>query len=324
MENVRDDEPTVGHRSTDWSRVAWIVCRVRQHYRYTYTDAVWDLKQQLVMVPPDWHLDQRLLTYRLKVRGVDGDCSLAWEYDHFGNRIGRVVAARVPRAIDFEAHYEVERRADDPGQRRSNLAALNSELATYLELTALTAPDARLDAVARALGETASDARVLADRVHDWAASAIGYRAGVTGVHTPAAMALHLGSGVCQDYAHLMLCVLRLLGIPARYVSGHLLGEGVPHAWVEVLLEDATSPGRLDVVAYDPTHYRRVGLSYITVAVGRDFADVTPTSGVFSGPGAGTLHWSKQAEVVEVDYGCGHAAAAEIKRLGGSTQEAES
>ncbi len=303
--NATDDASALDHRSTDWSRVAWIVCRVRQHYRYTYTEPVRDLKQQLVMVPPDWHLDQRLLTYRLEVRGVDGDCSLAWEDDHFGNRIGRVVAARVPRAIDFEAHYEVKRRADDRGHDRSNLAPRHSQLATYLELTALTAPDARLDAVARTLGENAPDARALADRVHDWAATAIAYRTGVTGVHTPAAMALHLGSGVCQDYAHLMLCVLRLLGIPARYVSGHLLGEGVPHAWVEVLFEDATFPGGVDVVAYDPTHHRRVGLSYITVAVGRDFADVTPTSGVFSGPGAGTLHWSKQAEIVELDYGRG-------------------
>ena len=51
-------------------------------------------------------------------------------------------------------------------------------------------------------------------------------------------MALHLGQGVCQDYAHIMLSVLRPLGIPARYVSGHLLGEGAPHAWVEVLLDD--------------------------------------------------------------------------------------
>ena len=48
-------------------------------------------------------------------------------------------------------------------------------------------------------------------------------------------------------------------------------------------------------VAYDPTHHRRAGLNYITVAVGRDFADVTPTSGVFSGAATGKLHWSKQA-----------------------------
>ena len=292
------------NRSTDWSRVAWVVSRVRQHYRYAYTDAVRDVKQRLVMVPPDCHLDQRLVTYRLDVRGADGDCSVTWENDSFGNRIGRVVAARVPRAIDFEVHYEVERCSNAPGQSRSDLAALSPELAVYLEPTALTAPDSRLDGVAQQLRENASYGRVLADRVHDWAANAIRYQAGVTGVHTPAAMALHLGSGVCQDYAHLMLCVLRLLGIPARYVSGHLLGEGVPHAWVEALFEDVASPGGLDIIAYDPTNKRRAGLNYIMVAVGRDFADVSPTSGVFSGSGIGSLHWSKQAEVVDVDFAC--------------------
>ena len=281
--------------------MAWVVCRVRHHYRYTYTDTVWNVKQHLLTVPPDQHLDQRLRSYHLDVRGVDGDCSLTWKSDDFGNRVGRVVAERVPRAIDFEAHYEVERRADN--RRQTDLAELNAELAAYLETTALTAPDARLDAVARALRESESGSRALADRVHDWAARALGYQVGVTGIHTPAAMALHLGSGVCQDYAHLMLAVLRLLGIPARYVSGHLVGEGAPHAWVEVLFEDATSPGQLNVVGYDPTHHRRVGLGYITVAVGRDFADVTPTSGVFSGSGIGTLHWSKHAEIVELDYG---------------------
>ena len=303
MVSIPNNPPALDHRSTDWSCVEWVVCRVRQHYRYTYSTAVWDLKQQLVMVPPDWHLGQQLRHYHLDVRGVDGECRLTWEDDHFGNRIGHVVAARVPRAIDFEAHYEIERRSDDQGLHRPDPSARNAELAKYLELTALTAPDARLHEVARALREIAIDARTLADRVHDWAAGAIAYQAGVTGVHTPAAMALHLGGGVCQDYAHLMLCVLRLLGIPARYVSGHLLGEGAPHAWVEVLFEDTTFPDRLVVVAYDPTHHRRAGLSYITVAVGRDFADVTPTSGVFSGRGAGTLHWTKQAEIVEIDYG---------------------
>jgi transglutaminase-like putative cysteine protease len=89
-----------------------------------------------------------------------------------------------------------------------------------------------------------------------------------------------------------MLSVLRTLGIPCRYVSGHLLGEGPPHAWVEVLLDET-------IVAYDPTHHRRAGLNYITVATGRDFADVTSTSGVFSGTATGKLHWNKQASVLE-------------------------
>ncbi len=142
----------------------------------------------------------------------------------------------------------------------------------------------------------------LAERAHEWASTAITYQTGVTGVQTPAAMALYLGKGVCQDFAHLLLCVLRLLRIPARYVSGHLLGEGVPHAWVEALLPDPAMPAGVQVVAYDPTHHRRAGMSYITVAVGRDFRDVTPTSGSFTGTAAGALSFSKRAEATDVAY----------------------
>jgi transglutaminase-like putative cysteine protease len=100
----------------------------------------------------------------------------------------------------------------------------------------------------------------------------------------------------------MMLTVLRLVGIPARYVSGHLLGEGAPHAWVEALVEGANERGLPEVIAYDPTHHRRAGLNYITVAVGRDYADVAPTSGTFVGPASGRLSASKQAEIVEIRY----------------------
>ncbi len=107
-------------------------------------------------------------------------------------------------------------------------------------------------------------------------------------------MALHLGRGVCQDYAHILLSVLRSLRIAARYVSGHLPGDGAPHAWVEALVADPER-GTLAVVGSDPTHQCDVGPDYIVVAAGRDFADVTSTSGVFTGGATGTLHWSKQA-----------------------------
>jgi transglutaminase-like putative cysteine protease len=111
-------------------------------------------------------------------------------------------------------------------------------------------------------------------------------------------MALHLGQGVCQDYAHIMLSLLRTLTIPARYVSGHLLGEGAPHAWVEALVRDAGT-GDVDVVGCDPTHRCHVGADYIVVATGRDFADVTSTSGVFTGAASGKLHWSKHASKLQ-------------------------
>src|ERR1019366_7671892 len=109
----------------------------------------------------------------------------------------------------------------------------------------------------------------------------MGYRADVTGVKTTAAAALALGQGVCQDYAHVMLSLCRLLGIPARYVSGHLVGEGGTHAWVEVLVAAPAVPGlpaAAAVVALDPTHDREVGENYLTIAIGRDYSDVAPTS----------------------------------------------
>ncbi len=122
------------------------------------------------------------------------------------------------------------------------------------------------------------------------------YRHDVTSVHTTAAEALRVGAGVCQDYAHVMLALSRLCGLPARYVSGHLVGEGGSHAWVEVLLPPAGAGAPLVAVAFDPTNDRRAGSQYLTVAVGRDYTDVAPTHGSYSGAPGGRLTSSKFLE----------------------------
>jgi transglutaminase-like putative cysteine protease len=128
------------------------------------------------------------------------------------------------------------------------------------------------------------------------------YVSGATTVDTSAAEALKLGQGLCQDYSHIMLALCRLVGIPARYVSGHLLGEGGSHAWVEALLPSSAHPGMLEAVAFDPTNHGRAGLRYITVAVGRDYRDVSPTSGRYTAPYNGRLHSSKRAGLILVEY----------------------
>ena len=81
-----------------------------------------------------------------------------------------------------------------------------------------------------------------AERFCAYVHGALVYAHGKTSVTTTAAQALACGSGVCQDYAHLMIALCRAVGLPVRYVSGHLLGEGGTHAWVEVVV--AGSPGR--------------------------------------------------------------------------------
>lgn len=287
-------------RSVEWSRARHVVYSVQQRYVYEYTAPVSALRQRLIMVPSETHGDQRLLEHRFSVSGAESP-ALTWQEDVLGNRICRMHAPRVESRLLFETHYRVERISDGTARPGRGLAhAWDDDV--YRDPTALTAPDATLRAIAADLARGTSSQAILVERTHDWAARAIKYQIGVTGVQTPAAMALHLAKGVCQDYAHLMLAVLRLLGVSARYVSGHLLGEGAPHAWVEALVEDANDLGLPEVIAFDPTNHRRAGLNYITVAIGRDYADIAPTSGTFVGPATGRLSASKHAEIVRVEY----------------------
>jgi transglutaminase-like putative cysteine protease len=108
------------------------------------------------------------------------------------------------------------------------------------------------------------------------------YEPGATDVETDAAEALQAGRGVCQDFAHLALAACRLNGLPARYVSGYVYAPGrasgaASHAWVDVFIE-----GR-GWVSVDPTHDTQQTPSHVRVAVGRDYADVPPTRGVYKG-----------------------------------------
>lgn len=110
------------------------------------------------------------------------------------------------------------------------------------------------------------------------------YKPLVTGVNTVATEALKLRTGVCQDYAHVMLGLCRLAGIPARYVSGYFFNDErrpdeleASHAWVEVHL-----PG-WGWSAYDPTHDRPADERYVKIASGRDYGDIRPVSGTYRG-----------------------------------------
>lgn len=107
-----------------------------------------------------------------------------------------------------------------------------------------------------------------------------------TAVDSPIGDALRTRQGVCQDFAHIMITLLRRFNIPSRYVSGYLAHgpdrkdrspEGATHAWVEAFL-----PG-LGWVALDPTNNLVGGERHIRVAIGRDYADVPPTRGVYKG-----------------------------------------
>jgi len=124
------------------------------------------------------------------------------------------------------------------------------------------------------------------------------YDADSTEVNTPAAEALAQRRGVCQDFAHIMIACCRTMGVPARYVSGYLLTQPPPgqprligadasHAWVQVYLPGLDGPG--DWADFDPTNGRQPGEDYVTLAIGRDYADVSPMRGVLHGGARHTL-----------------------------------
>jgi len=100
-----------------------------------------------------------------------------------------------------------------------------------------------------------------------------------TSVHTHMRDVLRDRHGVCQDFAHVLIGLCRVLKIPALYVSGYLATEtaSATHAWVEILL-----PGT-GWVGLDPTHNRPVDETYVKIAVGRDYADVPPVAGNYRG-----------------------------------------
>ena len=121
----------------------------------------------------------------------------------------------------------------------------------------------------------------------------------ITSVKTTAPEALAAGRGVCQDFAHVMLSLCHLVKLPARYVSGHLTGEGGSHAWVEVLHPQPDRRGRWMAEGWDPTNNRRTNANYLVVAVGRDYSDAAPLSGTYDGKGVtNTLAVDKRLDLM--------------------------
>ena len=98
-----------------------------------------------------------------------------------------------------------------------------------------------------------------------------------------------------------MLALCRACGLPARYVSGHLLGQGGTHAWVEVVLPTHDGTGDAIASAFDPTHASRGGLGYVTIAVGADYSDVAPTSGTYVSSARGRLVTSKRVTLTDLE-----------------------
>lgn len=272
------------HELQDADRLTYTL---HQRFRYTYDAPVRDLNHRLVIVPPRRHGDQRRRRHSITVSAVDARTT--HRRDAAGNTVTRSRVPLVPDRVDFVLETVVER----VGPRTDVLlpaAALTDP--RLLRPTRLTAADPAIRELAATMA--GQDRLATAERYCAYVNEAVTYAHGVTSVATTAAEALAGGRGVCQDAAHVMIALCRATGLPARYVSGHLLGEGGTHAWVEVIVADAAGAR---AAGFDPCNGRRAGRDYLTVATGRDYTDVAPTSGTYLGTARGTLTATKRVGV---------------------------
>jgi transglutaminase-like putative cysteine protease len=129
------------------------------------------------------------------------------------------------------------------------------------------------------------------------------YVSGSTTLATTPFEVLEARRGVCQDFASLMMCLARLLNVPARYRMGYIytganydntIQSDASHAWVELYIP------RVGWHGFDPTNGRQVGSDHVRVAVGRNYRDATPTSGtIYRGGGTETLSVSVQVDSLD-------------------------
>jgi transglutaminase-like putative cysteine protease len=244
-----------------------------------------------------WPQDSESQTVISRSLEVDPQVPVAHYTDYFGNKVEYFSIPNQHREVRVKATAEVETIPHS-----IPALVLETPVAEALQIYQgrlfrlfdfLQPTDAvALHAVRRLQRRFFSPQRPIGEallELNQWIYSNFRYQPGVTDVRTPLVDVVRQKSGVCQDFAHLMLAILRLHQIPARYVSGYieafdpevadtpLVGAAASHAWVEVFL-----PGEY-WWGLDPTNNKPADERHVKVAVGRDYSDVAPMRGTFKG-----------------------------------------
>jgi len=252
---------------------------------YRYGGDVWASYNEARMTPANTER-QRVMSTRF---GVNPNCTTHRYMDYFGTVVETFDLHNIHRELEVTSTSLVETSPaprHDEGCPWETLALndVTDRFDEYLGATNYTASDPEILSMAKQFLTLGTPHEAVRETVA-WAKGRLVYQSGVTGVTTAAREALAQGKGVCQDFAHLTIAVLRDMGIPTRYVSGYLhptpdgelaqTVEGQSHAWIEAW----TGSWR----AFDPTNGSAVGERHVVVGRGRDYADVAPLKGVYQG-----------------------------------------
>jgi transglutaminase-like putative cysteine protease len=271
---------------------------------YLYSEPVSICHTQVHLSPRDGP-DQRLLSHHLTI--IPEPTFTSSRLDYFGNKITMFSIEEPHDILTIEATSKIELRPEEPpaealtppweNVRDQVRRAGNDESFGVLEFTfpsrfVRTNPD-----FAAYASESFTPGRPILGAGIDLCRRIFKdfrYDPRATTISTPVEEVLEKRSGVCQDFAHLMISCARSLGLPARYISGYLrsnaktLGGEASHAWCSIYLPDF---GWLE---FDPTNDVMAAGNHVTVAHGRDYSDVAPVSGVALGGGEQLINVSVQ------------------------------
>lgn len=268
--------------------------KIKHITRYTYASPVIDCTNQIMLYPV---IDDRLEVKKHEVK-VSHDPEIEVFVDYFGNRVGAFSVIKPHTELLIESLAEVitkpvlvpmdEMPAEDQWKHLDEIKYGVDFFDFLKEAPFSSASDLKetLSGVVNMAEKPLKNALVLSEYVYD----NFTYQKGVTSIETPIEEIWKLKAGVCQDFAHMLVVMLRIFDIPARYVSGYICpketgvrGEGATHAWVEAYIPFYGWLG------LDPTNNCIVTDGHVKIAAGRNFADCTPVKGTFKGSGDHTL-----------------------------------
>jgi transglutaminase-like putative cysteine protease len=226
--------------------------------------------------------------------------------DGFGNRTHLVTVGKAHRTLEVVTRSELSTTLENPFATTAKppRALSPSEQVDFLSPSPMV--PALPEFVEIVLSQQWSDAEAMFDRVRAlsrWVHETFTYQRNVTTVGTTVAEVMRLRTGVCQDFAHVLIGLCRAAGVPARYVSGYTVAdqpedetgrrEQASHAWVEAYTSTHGWRG------LDATNDVVVGDGHVKIAIGRDYADVSPTRGSFRGTAAQRLAVTVEAYRVD-------------------------
>lgn len=257
---------------------------IRHETLYRYTSPLAYTIQQLRLTPRI-EPNQQTLFWNIDTSGHRHAFN-----DAFGNLCHMLTITGNHDAVRIVAEGEVDIAALDRGRlpEKGTLSPL-----VFTGTTRLTEAGDPVQAFAAAHLHGANSHALL--HLAESICGAVAYQSGATGVASTATDALQLGSGVCQDHAHLFIACCRAHNIPARYVSGYIdsgsTGDAESHAWADVWVEEDNFTGWVSI---DITHAQFAGETHCRLAVARDYDSAAPVSGIRRGGGEESLDVSVQ------------------------------